>query len=168
MTHIHKGEHGSIGGPREPHGPGIGETAFEHDVRGFVLHALQDADAIVTCPSLTSQFLDARIDRYGPLGGWNVAAYIGVAQLIRGILRKNVDPEPDQVKLDLPEEHLLQDRYSVPGVGEDGEPAYVPRHKLTKEMMEAIVKRDRALSVHYARRADALESWWHRTFGEPS
>lgn len=149
--------------------PQIAETKFEQDVRAFVLNKIEtDKDSIITCPSLAAQFLDVHVDVYGELGGWNVAAYIGVAQTIRPLLRKTYQPDPDEVQidLDLPEAKLLQDRYSVPGAGNDGESAYVPRHRLTQSQMQTIVGRDRAISAHFARRADALESWWHRNNAE--
>lgn len=152
--------HHEAGDHSEPH---VSESEFEHDVKDFVLRKLQeDSDAIVTCPSLTTTFLDEFTERYGPLGRWNVAAYIGVAQTIRPLLRKNGDPSPDQIDLDLPETALLQKRYGVPGAAGEGESAYVPRHKLTKEQMQLVVGRYRTMSIHYARCADALESWWHR------
>lgn len=145
------------------------DSSFERDVQIFVLEKLRACQSVtLTCPSLTTQFLDEHVDIYGPLGRWNAAAYIGVAQTIRPILRKAFGDEPDdvQLSLDLPEEKLLQDRYSVPGAGGDGEPAYVPRHMLTKEQMESVVLRHRALSRHHARHADALESWWYRNNSE--
>jgi hypothetical protein len=138
---------------------------LEDAVRLFLHDKLNgDTDSIVTCQSLSAMFLDEHVSAYGPLGGWNVAAYIGVAQTIRPMLRKHYGEEPDdtQIDLNLPEVKLLQDRYSVPCAGPDGEAAYVPRHKLTKDWMEKVVARDRAISTHYARRADALESWWYR------
>lgn len=141
------------------------ESELEEACKRFLHDKLNgDTDSIVTCPSLTAMFLDEHVAEYGPLGGWNVAAYIGVAQKIRPLLRKHFGEEPGdtQINLDLPETKLLQDRYSVPGAGGDGDAAYVPRHKLTKEWMERVVSRDRAISAHYARRADALESWWYR------
>ena len=150
-------------------GETIGRPNDEHDLEQACKRFLHDklngdTDSIVTCPSLTVMFLDEHTDEYGPLGGWNVAAYIGVAQTMRPLLRKYFPDAPDdtQIDLDLPETKLLQERYSVPGAGGDGDAAYVPRHKLTKEWMERVVRRDRAISVHYARRADALESWWYR------
>ena len=136
---------------------------FDADVKRFVLQIIEsEHDAIFTCPDLTTRFIDSFVEDYGPLGGWNSAAYIGVAQTIRPLLRKRFEQDPDQTELDLPEVKLLQERYSVPGAGTDREPAYVPRHKLTREMMQAVVDRDRAISQHFARRADALESWWYR------
>jgi hypothetical protein len=141
----------------------VTENEFVHDVKEFVLRKLQeDSEATITSTSLTLAFLDEFTDRYGPLGRWNVAAYIGVGQTIRPLLRKNGDPSPDQIDLDLPETALLQKRYGVPGAAGEGESAYVPRHKLTKEQMQLVVGRYRAMSIHYARCADALESWWHR------
>lgn len=145
----------------------MSESRFEQDVRGFVLRKLgDDDDKTVTCQSLTIEFLERFIEQYGPLGGWRVAAYTGVAQTIRPILRKADDPHegPTQTEMDLPETALLQKKYSVLGAGEDGEAAYVPRHKLTKEQMELVVTRFRTVSVHCQRKADALESWWHRNF----
>ena len=140
-----------------------GASGFDHDVREFVHTRVADPDRTLTCQGLTTEFLDMFEAVYGPLGGWRAAAYMGVAQTIRPILRRaHPDPEDDPAQLDLPETALLQDRYSVPGAGMDGEPAYVPRPRLTLEQMELVVARDRAMSVHYARRADALESWWHR------
>lgn len=144
------------------------EIDFEQDVQRFVMHRLQnDPDSTVTCPSLTTQFLDEHVETYGPLGRWNVAAYIGVAQTIRPILRRQFGGEvqDQQIDLDLPETKLLQDRYSVPGAAGEGEAAYVPRHMLTENQMKLIVSRDRTISAHYARRADALESWWYRNNG---
>jgi len=141
------------------------EMDFERDVQRFVMEKVQGSpDSTVTCPSLTTMFLDEHVEQYGALGRWNVAAYIGVAQTIRPILRRQFggDVEHQQIGLDLPETKLLQDRYSVPGAAGDGEPAYVPRHMLTEAQMKTIVTRDRTISAHYARRADALESWWYR------
>lgn len=140
----------------------LADSAFEQDVREFVLAKIRDPNASYTAPSVTTQFLDKFTDEYGPLGRWRTAAYIGVIQTVRPILRKNADPALHETQMELPELKLLQDRYSVPGAGVDGEPAYVPRHALTQKQMEAVCRRDRAISGHYARRADALESWWHR------
>lgn len=147
------------------------EMDFERDVQRFVMEKVQsNPDSTVTCPSLTTMFLDEHVDQYGPLGRWNVAAYIGVAQTIRPILRRQFggDVHDQQIDLDLPETKLLQDRYSVQGAAGDGEPAYVPRHMLTEGQMRLIVSRDRTISAHYARRADALESWWYRNHAAAS
>jgi hypothetical protein len=102
-----------------------------------------------------------------------MAAYLGIQQIVRPLARKHFPedlPEDMQVELDLPEEALLQDRYSVPcGKDEEGkvEFKYVPRHRLTKTDVVLICERDRKLARHYSRRADALESWFYRSL-EPA
>ena len=138
------------------------------EVAEFCEPYFADKDAIFTAASLTTAFIDAKFK-----GDWpdapddlKQATFIGIQQIVRPLARHsaNDDVDESQIHLDLPEEQLLQDRYSVPSGRDESGPLfkYVPRHLLTRADVDAICARDRKLSRLYARRADALESWFHR------
>jgi hypothetical protein len=139
-----------------------------HKVAEFCAPYFADRDAIFTASSLTTAFIDAQFTREWPLAPDDMkqALFVGVQQVVRPLCRRTVrDEDETQIDLSLPEEQLLQDRYSVPaGRDECGVPVfkYVPRHRLNETDVKSICARDRMLSQHYARRADALESWFYR------
>lgn len=92
------------------------------------------------------------------------AAYIGVAQIVRELLRKRHEDEYDaescaQINLDLPESSMLNAAYSVM---RNDEPFYVPRDQLTREDMEYVCSRFDRLSGYYAKHSRALRSEWER------
>ena len=127
-----------------------------------------DRDSIFTAESLTTSFIDSQLSREWPQmpDDMKQALYIGVQQIVRPLCRRAMkDDVSANMELDLPEEALLQDRYSVPtGRDAHGEATfkYVPRHRLSLTDACLICDRDRRISRHYARRADALESWYYR------
>jgi hypothetical protein len=142
-------------------------------VAEFCAPYFADRNSIFTAESLSTAFIDSQLG-----GNWpqtpddmKQALYIGVQQIVRPLCRSagNEDVDDPNLDLDLPEEALLQERYSVP-TGRDASGAatckYVPRHLLSLADVRAICNRDRKLSRHYARRADALESWYHRAQGD--
>jgi hypothetical protein len=129
----------------------------------------KDRDAVFTAASLTTAFIDREMGTEWPTAPDDMkqAVFIGVQQIVRPLLRRYHDEETDetQINLDLPEEDLLQDRYSVPsGRNKHGETIfkYVPRHRLCEADVKAICDRKRKLSRLMARQADALESWFFR------
>lgn len=137
------------------------------NVATFCEPYFRDKDAIFTAASLTTAFIDAQCGSVWPQAPDDMrqALFVGVQQIVRPLCRRehNDDPDDSQINLDLPEEALLQDRYSVPFKAEDGtEFKYVPRHRLSATDVAAVCERDRKLSRLYARRADALESWFFR------
>lgn len=141
-------------------------------VAEFCEPIMADKDAIFTAASLTTAFIDAQLGKDWPdtPDDMKQALFIGVQQIVRPIARKggHEDLDESQITLDLPEEALLQDRYSVPqGRDESGQTVfkYVPRHRMTEDDVRAVCERDRKLSRLYAKRADALESWFYRAQG---
>ena len=138
-------------------------------VAAFCEPIISDANAIFTAASLTTAFIDAHVGNEWPSipDDMKQALFVGVQQIVRPIARRSGSEDIDhqQMTMDLPEEKLLQERYSVPGE-RDAEGnivfSYVPRHRLTEGDVRAIVARDRKISRLYARRADALESWFYR------
>ena len=128
----------------------------------------QDQDAIFTAASLTTAFIDLEFEQEWSQAPDDMrqAIFVGVQQIVRPLCRRHTrDDEDPNLVLDLPEEQLLQDRYSVPaGKGPDGAQVfkYVPRHLLSESDVAAVCARDRQLSRLYAKRADALESWFFR------
>lgn len=139
-------------------------------VSAFCAPIIADKNRIFTAASLTTEFIDSQLGREWPLvpDDMKQALFVGVQQIVRPIARRSGSEELNiqQLHIDLPEEQLLQDRYSVPGE-RDAEGnitfSYVPRHLLTEGDVRAICDRDRKLSRLYARRADALESWFYRS-----
>lgn len=140
-------------------------------VADFCAPLIADREAIFTAESITTAFIDAHIGADWPQApaDMKAAVYIGVQQIVRPLLRRSTrDDEQTQINLDLPEESLLQDRYSIPaGNDATGQAVfkYVPRHLLTAEDVRLRCALDRKLSEHYARRARALESWFNRQQG---
>ena len=139
--------------------------SINSQVERFVTEFLKTKPEVVTAGSISTMFIDQKVaDEWGPIhDDAKQGCYLGIQQIVRPLLR-HLDEvaekiESGQLDLDLPEEMYLQDMYSMACVGID---AYVAREALTREQMEAIVARDRKLSKHFAKRADALESWWHR------
>lgn len=141
-------------------------------VSKFCESHFKDKDAIFTAASLSTAFIDAQFATEWPVAPDDMkqAIYAGVQQVVRPLCRYAHKDEPTddtQIDLDLPEEDLLQDRYSVP-CGRDEQGLifkYVPRHRLSADDVKVICARHRALSRHHARCADALESWFHRALG---
>lgn len=136
-------------------------------VAEFCAPYFADRDAIFTAESLSTAFIDSQMKADWPAtpDDMKQAIYIGVQQIVRPLCRhaQKEDAEPNY-DLDLPEEALLQDRYSVP-CGKDDEGTifkYVPRHRLSANDVKQICELHRKKSRHHARVADALESWFHR------
>lgn len=94
------------------------------------------------------------------------ASYIGVAQVARDVLRNRHnaewsarDAESKTMRLDLPEESLLNDAYSVQ---RSGEYVYVDREAMTREDMEYVCAKFLALSQHFDLAARAVRADWMR------
>jgi len=92
------------------------------------------------------------------------AAYMGIAQVARDVLRRHhkqqYDPEnAAQVDLALPEAQLLNGSYSVM---RNDEPFYVPRVMMERDDMEYVCRKFDALSGHYARASRALRADFER------
>jgi hypothetical protein len=139
---------------------------LHEDVKAFVESVAASPLSIFTSQSLSHAFLEQK----NADGEWlevqgeqRNAEYLGVQQIVRDALRGKYDaegePDEGQLSIDLPEEYLLQARYSV---GRRGEEKYVPRALLTAYQVEQIATRLEQLSVHYARHAQALRAAWHR------
>lgn len=138
---------------------------LQNKVSDFCAPYFADKNAIFTAESLTTAFIDKQLASEWPAcpDDMKQALYIGIQQVVRPLCRHNAQDDIDEQKLlDLPEESLLQDRYSVPVKNGEQIYKYVPRHLLTEEDVVLICARDRKLSERYARRADALESWFYR------
>lgn len=137
-------------------------------VAEFCSTIIDDKDSIFTAESLTTAFIDAQLGSDWPEApdDMKAALYIGIQQIVRPIARRSTkDDEDPNLDLDLPEEKLLQDRYSIPcGKDHYGKTVfkYVPRHRLTAADVKTRCNLDRQMSRHFARRADALESWFYR------
>ena len=137
-------------------------------VADFCAAIMSDRDAIFTASSLTTAFMDAHLGRDWPEApeDMRTGLFIGIQQIVRPLARQSVPEDDKQIDMDLPEDQLVQERYSVPaGKDADGNQVfkYVPRHRLTEDDVRAVCERDRKLSAHFARRADALESWFYRS-----
>lgn len=141
--------------------------SLQEEVREYAVGMLESDELRVTSESVSDGFIRSKIES----GEWmdvgptqRSAEYGGVIQIVRPLLRTLVpeDPQPDdsQLAMELPEDKLLQNRYSVRGEGNDN--YYVKREEMTEDEMMQVTNRFRKLSVHYDRHAKALESWWHR------
>lgn len=92
------------------------------------------------------------------------AAYMGIAQVAREVLRKHhaqqYSPESAaQDDLALPEASLLNRAYSVM---RNDEPVYVPREMMERADMEYVCRKFDALAGYYARASRALRADWER------
>ena len=133
-------------------------------VAQFIGERRASNDQPIPAPFVADQILESLPHRSMMTEIEATAAYMGIAQVARAILRVNHDREydPEQIaqhSLDLPESMLLNGGYSVL---RKSDPVYVPRLRMTREDMEYVCAKFDALSAHFARHARALRADWER------
>jgi hypothetical protein len=135
-----------------------------------IVRAPQVARAFINQEVVESRWVEVRLSEYEGLYG-------GVIQSVREALRHlypagEEDATSEQAMLDLPEESLLQGRYSVPERDDNGDvqrdsdgrwlPVYKTVSQMSSEDITWRIRSFRKLGQRYLRHADALEAGWNR------